>query len=158
MIRREAYAKADHTEVNESRRTPDKNQKRRQAYSETDKSPKVIPSLTNRVLAKAKSVQRFLNISSESESVSEKSSSDESSDEENCPSGFSEKLPPNDFTFDGPSYRQLQFDDSQKFTDSLNASIPTVICSVCDEMHGEADSNPDSYCSSDNLFDPLFSK
>ena len=65
-------------------------------------------------------------------------------------------FPPLDFSFDGKEYRNKQLSDSRRFTENLTASIPTVICAVCGEIHGELVSESKIYQMNDELFDPLY--
>ena len=65
-------------------------------------------------------------------------------------------FPPHDFSFGGKEHRNKQLSDSRRFTDNLTASIPTVICAVCAEIHGELASEPKIFQMEEELFNPLY--
>ena len=98
------------------------------------------------------------------ESCSESASSEEDDDisavdveeERNYEVPQPNTFPPHDFSFGGQEHRNKQLSDSRRFTDNLTASIPTVICAVCAEIHGELASEPKIFQMEEELFNPLY--
>jgi hypothetical protein len=63
---------------------------------------------------------------------------------------------PLDFSFEGKLYQDKLLADSILYKENLTNSIPTEICSVCNEMHGLSDMAKQTFLTSDPIFDIIF--
>ena len=63
---------------------------------------------------------------------------------------------PLDFSFEGKLYQDKLLADSILYKENLTNSIPTEICSVCNEMHGLSDMAKKTFLTSDPIFDIIF--